>query len=127
MYRLIAWCFVLCIILCFAANAFADTHTAASCENTTGKFDVQTAVTAADTGDTVSIPAGTCIWDTKLTVAKNITLSGAGSGVGGTIITGAIDTLIDYTGATASATQTLEITGMSLTTTSHSGDFNLLS
>lgn len=64
-------------------NAFADTHTAASCSYT----DVSEAVTAAVTGDTVSVPAGSCNWGTNtLTTTKSLKWLGAGSDQ--TIITG---------------------------------------
>lgn len=65
------------MLLC--STAWADTHTAASCENKAGQTDVQTAVDASSSGDIVAIPAGSCTWDTTVTVVnKNITVQGAG-------------------------------------------------
>ena len=58
-------------------NAEADTHTAATCS-----YDnVNAAITSAETGDTVSIPAGECTWETYVNIpsAKKITLQGSGS------------------------------------------------
>lgn len=68
--------FILLLLLLSPSLCFGDTHTAASCENKTGQLDVQTAVNAASAGDTVSIPAGTCTWDTKLNIAAAITITG---------------------------------------------------
>ena len=39
--------------------------------------DVATAVTTAQDGDTVSVPAGSATWTTALTISKGITLQGA--------------------------------------------------
>lgn len=52
----------------------ADTINAADCE----EASVQTAVDAADPGDTVAIPAGTCTWTTTVTVDKSIEIVGVG-------------------------------------------------
>jgi hypothetical protein len=41
--------------------------------------DVQAAITAASTGDTVIIPNGSCTWTTSVTLAKSIILKGAGA------------------------------------------------
>jgi len=71
--------------------------TAASCS----QQDVQAAISVAEDGDTVHVPAGTCTWDTAVTIgtvtswtpllfsSKNLTLMGAG--IDQTII-------IDHTG-----------------------------
>jgi hypothetical protein len=53
----------------------AATVAAASCT----QANVSTAITSAATGDTVTVPAGTCTW-TGFTIAKAITLQGAGTG-----------------------------------------------
>ena len=42
--------------------------------------DVSAAVTLAQEGDTVNVPAGTATWTATLNVSKNITLLGAGEG-----------------------------------------------
>ena len=57
-------------------NAQADTHTASSCSNS----DVSSAISASETGDTVSVPAGECTWTSGITIpdAKKIILQGAG-------------------------------------------------
>lgn len=60
--------------------AIAATINAAS----PSRADVNTAVTASSDGDTVTIPAGTATWTSGITLAKAITLQGAG--VGQTII-----------------------------------------
>jgi hypothetical protein len=79
---------VLLLFLC--ASAQAATVPAASCSRT----DVGNAVTAAASGDTVSVPAGTCTWSSTLTINKSLILLGAG--VGATkIVSGAVSPLIE--------------------------------
>lgn len=69
-----------------------------SCENKTGQLDVQAAVNAVSAGDTVTIPVGSCTWDTKLTVAQGIKLFGSGSSEAGTVITSTVaDHIVSYT------------------------------
>ena len=63
--------------------SYADTHTASSCS----LAHVQAAHDAADRGDTVTVPAGSCTWSSYLSITKSITLQGAGAGVT-TITTG---------------------------------------
>lgn len=73
-------CRIILILLSFLIivhNASADIHTVGSCENKTGKLDVQNSIDAADNGDTVQLPAGTCIWDVGITINKQIILAGA--------------------------------------------------
>jgi hypothetical protein len=53
-----------------------DQIAAASCSRT----DVQVAFDAAKTGDTVTIPAGTCTWTSVFNFNKAVTLKGAGIG-----------------------------------------------
>lgn len=55
--------------------SYADTHTADSCS----LAHINTAITAAARGDTVSVPAGECTWTAPLSITKGITLQGAGS------------------------------------------------
>jgi hypothetical protein len=57
-----------------APAADAATHTAASCNASA----VQSAINNASNGDTVQIPAGTCTWNSQLTITKGIQLLGAG-------------------------------------------------
>ncbi|MDE2038306.1 MAG: peptidoglycan-binding protein [Patescibacteria group bacterium] len=57
-----------------AASA-AHAITAASCSQT----DVQSAIDAASTGDTVTIPAGSCTWTMPVSLNKPITLQGSGN------------------------------------------------
>jgi hypothetical protein len=67
------------------SQAEAAIVNAASCASAA----VASAVAAAQDGDSVHIPAGSCTWTTTLKVTKGITIAGAG--VGSTIITDAID------------------------------------
>ena len=81
-------------VLLIAASSEGATIAASSCS----RADVGTAVTASSNGDTVTIPAGTCVWTSGLTIAKAITLQGAG--IGNTIIQDGIvarTTLIEWT------------------------------
>jgi hypothetical protein len=74
------------VVLGFSVALWADTHTAASCN----QADVLTAINAASVGDTVFVPAGTATWasqslgcsgNSMLCVRNGIKLQG---GVGGT-------------------------------------------
>lgn len=67
-----------------AGKLHATTRAAASCSSS----DVQAAIDQSVSGDTVTIPAGTCTWTTGLTVPKNISL--VGSGQASTHITDAV-------------------------------------
>ena len=73
MNRLTKWFLLSLLLLAPAARAQVN---AASCSNT----DVQNAINAATAGQTVNVPAGSCSW-TNLSLAKAITLKGAGQGV----------------------------------------------
>ena len=91
----------------------ATTYTCDTCENKAGQLDVQDKIDLAIAGDTVSIPAGDCTWDTALVITVNITLHGAGSDSAGTNITSDGVTPIDYDPTSPSATDTFELYGMS--------------
>jgi hypothetical protein len=66
------------------SQGYATTITATSCSSSS----VQTAIDAAQDGDIVKVPAGSCTWSTAVSITnKTITLQGAGSGAGGTHIT----------------------------------------
>ena len=76
---------LLLLFMCVPCVSEADTHNAASC----GNADITTAITAAASGDTVSVPAGNCTWTSTVTIPsdKILYLVGAGSGADGTVIT----------------------------------------
>lgn len=67
------------------------TYNAADCEYAT----VSPLVASADDGDTVTVPAGSCTWDSSLSITKAITLQG---GVGGTTAITSAYTSVGYTG-----------------------------
>lgn len=48
------------------AKASANTITAASCSQT----DVQNAINSASDGDTVLVPAGSCVWSNGVTIGS---------------------------------------------------------
>ena len=75
-----------------AKSSWTATIQAASCS----QADVQAAITATSAGGTVTVPAGTCTWNTAITIDKGLSLIGAGSGAGGTTIKGSKDNLIIY-------------------------------
>lgn len=79
MKRVLKICFVfaLQVFLFFllSLNVDAATITAANCSQST----VQSAVTSAASGDTVTIPSGSCTWGTAISINKKITVKGAGS------------------------------------------------
>lgn len=71
--------------------------------------DVQSAIDGASSGDTVSVPAGSCTWATDINiVGKNVVLSGAGAGLSNITVGGATAVSI---GDTAS-----RLTGFTFTT-----------
>lgn len=61
-------------LVLWAVDAFADTHAAADCELAT----VAAAVAAAESGDLVTIPAGSCTWATPVAGKAGVTIQGAG-------------------------------------------------
>lgn len=77
---------------------------AASCSNT----DVQNAINSAASGQTVNIPAGNCSW-TNVTLAKAITLSGAGQGTT-TINLSSSTTVLKITKQTSGVTRIKNLT-----------------
>jgi hypothetical protein len=67
---------VIAIILCLIPTvAFSSTINSASCSSS----DVNTAIGNAQSGDTVTVPAGTCAWSTLVNINKQITLQGNGT------------------------------------------------
>ncbi len=69
--------YALLLVSLFCKEANANTLTAASCN----VADVQAAINSAAEGDTVTIPPGTCVWTSGVTISgKGITIQGAGSG-----------------------------------------------
>ncbi|MFH1787570.1 MAG: hypothetical protein ABH811_02160 [archaeon] len=82
------------------------------------QVDVQAAIDAASAGDTVKVPAGSCVWDTKIDIIKGITLQG--SGMDKTIITSDIPTAEGQSGKEAISVNVLgstpwRITGFTFT------------
>jgi hypothetical protein len=72
--------FAVAILLAWVMPARAATYSAASCTSA----DVQSAINAARSGDTVAVPAGICTWTGTVepiyvAPGKDITLKGAGS------------------------------------------------
>lgn len=79
--------------------AHAATHAAASCNLS----DVQTAISSAAVGDTVTIPSGTCTWTSGISISTGITLTGSGTPNTGasTFGSGTLNTVImDNAGST---------------------------
>lgn len=73
---------LLILVYVMVGLSYADTHTAESCSTA----HVQAKIDEAARGDTVSVPAGTCTWTSRVLITKAIILIGAGSGEGGTTI-----------------------------------------
>jgi hypothetical protein len=73
-----------CLLIGLVSTAQAATIAAASCQSAA----VSSAANSANTGDTVTIPAGTCTWSQGVTISKAITLQGAG--IGATVIVDAV-------------------------------------
>ena len=71
---------IVCFLLLLASPAAGAVRDAASCSQT----DILAAVAASGNGDSIRIPAGTCVWTRTITINKGVTLQGAG--IGQTII-----------------------------------------
>jgi hypothetical protein len=82
------------LLLCASAHAQVN---ALSCS----QIDVQNAINTATAGQTVNIPAGSCSWS-AMTIAKAVTLTGAGQGV----------TVINLVGGTSSIVFTKQTGGV---------------
>jgi len=98
-------------IFCFSNTGSAETVAANSCS----RADVQSAITSAGRGATVTVPAGSCTWASTLTITKGITLTGAGAG-NTIIVNGTGDgTLveIDPDATAISNDETITVTGFS--------------
>ncbi len=102
----------ICLFSLSPKIVLAAVHTAATCENKAGQTDVQDAIDAASLGDMVTIPSGECTWMIGVTVTANISIIGAGTG--STVITSGGPTLIAYNNPSPSATETFEISDMTL-------------
>ncbi len=74
----------------FSGFAKADTIIADSCSYE----DVSSAIDSAESGDTVIVPAGECVWDETLTISKGIMLQGAG--IDKTVITSTVEGRYNY-------------------------------
>ena len=66
---------VLCLVC--ARTASGATVNAVTC----AQADVTSAIGSATSGDTVSVPAGNCTWQTSVTLTKAVVIQGAGAGV----------------------------------------------
>lgn len=109
--------FLLLAVALVARPATAATVTASTCSIA----DVTTAYNSTVDGDTLAIPAGTCTWNATLTVAKGITIQGAGATLDSTFVTGGVGTPTNLAGGrftvTTPAGKTVIIGGFNLTGT----------
>jgi hypothetical protein len=76
-------CLVMALVCFMATPAVAATINATSCSSSA----VQSAIDSANTGDTVQIPAGACIWTTTVTIPSSKRITIAGAGMDATVIT----------------------------------------
>jgi chitodextrinase len=82
-YKQVKRLILILFVFSFAGTPLlAATHVAASCS----RNDVRAAINAANPGDTVQVPAGTCNWTGGLSIS-GIQLIGAGKSTSGTVIT----------------------------------------
>ena len=111
MVRITVLCFSL-IIMVISFGALADTHTAASVSYS----DVNAAVSAASSGDTVFVPAGTATWSSTLTITKGITFQGAG--IDSTIIRSNINNnnaaFVNYVPSNPALNEPFNLTGFTI-------------
>lgn len=69
------------LVSVFAIFLAAPVRGATVAAKTCGTADVQNAINSANSGDTVSVPAGTCTWTSGVTISgKGVSVQGAGSG-----------------------------------------------
>ena len=65
---------IVCFLVLLASPAAGAVRDAASCS----QADILAAVAVSANGDTIRIPAGTCVWTSTITINKGVTLQGAG-------------------------------------------------
>jgi hypothetical protein len=99
MFVLSAIAFVLCVSV---TAVYADTHAAVSCS----LVNINSAIAAASSGDIVTVPAGTCTWNSGIDVTKALTITG--TGIGSTIIKAGY---FNYTPTAGEASKTFELSG----------------
>ena len=75
---------IFCCSFIAVSGSYAAIINASSCSSA----HIQAAINSASSGDTVSVPAGTCTWTSGVTIpdGKTIHVVGAGNGVDGTVI-----------------------------------------
>lgn len=85
---------IISLLVVFNSEIHAATITTDSCS----QADIQTAIDSANDGDIVKVPAGTCIWSSKVLISgKGVTVKGAG--IGKTIIKNQITGTSSYDSA----------------------------
>lgn len=101
---------IIALFLCsFTIRAYGATVRAASASYS----DVASAVSTAQSGDTVVVPSGSATWASTLVVTKGIVLKGAG--IGNTVVTaGGSSTIIKYQPENPSLNETFRLTGFTL-------------
>jgi hypothetical protein len=107
------------LTLLLAVSAHAATIPAANCSLST----VQSAISSAQAGDTVTVPACAATWTAQLIISKGITLQGAG--IGSTVITsnccGSRNGMILYSPASPELDQPFELAGFEINGANASG------
>ena len=110
---------ILCLLL-FPATVFADDHAVACSGNISSTL--QSAITAASDGDTVTIGNGSCTLNAAVTITdKNITIQGGGIGVT-TLACGTTGNLFNF----APSTKPFRITGFTVNTSANNDSFILI-
>lgn len=107
---------ILALVLFLGIGGLAESSLAATINAVSCSYaDVAEAVSSADSEDTVLVPPGSCAWSSTLSIAKGVSLIGAGSG--NTKITAVANPLIRYapTAATGALNYGLRISGFSFT------------
>lgn len=91
------------------------TYPAASCSEAAVQAAYSTEQASAANGDIITVPAGTCIWTTALTISPSNTLTIQGAGSGSTVIQDGVPTSTFLAITVNSASATFRLTGMSFT------------
>jgi hypothetical protein len=79
------------IIACLAPAMIGAAHAATINASSCALSAVQTAVTSASAGDTVSVPAGNCTWSGALSLPENKRITLKGAGKTSTVVSGSLN------------------------------------
>lgn len=106
---------VIALLLFAVCGSRVVGHAATIAASSCSQSAVQSAINSASSGDTVTIPSGTCTWSSTVSVTKAISIKGAG--IGSTVINGSINApygtgLVEYAPTSTEAAKVFELSGI---------------